>query len=326
MPRIFIVVLLLLSFSARAQNDKKTHPDYQVKIKIPSGWIEKIRHYNYKQNEAAPLLRELEGYMKPDSLYIPEYNTQVDKGKGGLLNPIFADVDDEPGGELICLLGWDENYPAMGVFKQIRGAWYLIYLEDFYMFYSMPDLYVANTFSKNKTFYFRRVYVRGSGIYADGYSLYKLVNNKVYHSLELVNDAHIDLWGLPLNQAVRTNFRFSGGNTDDISVDYDYGFSLGGIDECDSDSFCEPLPFLNGQKGTLYRWDNKQHIYKLVIMANLPPTEYLDEKKISCFGAFGADSLFVYAFRYEIDGVLKAGTPRQKRLLKKFVMSVKSKK
>ncbi|PJJ80399.1 hypothetical protein [Mucilaginibacter auburnensis] len=164
MNRAFLFPFVILFFAIDAIAQKNDKHDFRLDVKIPSTWIEKVRRYNYKQNNAS-ILKELEAIIKPRVIYIPAHEENLDKNKPGLLNPIFTDLDGEPGEEMICTLGWDENYPSMAVFKKKADSWHLIYMEDYYMFYSQPDMYIVNNFSKNKTFYFRRVHERGSGIY-----------------------------------------------------------------------------------------------------------------------------------------------------------------
>jgi hypothetical protein len=327
MRRIFILITLVLAFfSVFSQNKVTPKKDYNTNIKIPSAWIEKIRHYDYKQNNA-PLLREFDSFIKPHSLSVPDYEKDIDKSKPGILNPVFVNLDGDTNDELVSIIGWDENYPSMAVFKKTGTDWHLLYLEDFYMFYSMPDLYVANSFSRNKTFYFRRVYQRGSGVYSDGYSFYKLINNKVYPCLELVNDAHIYGWGLYLNQRVKMNFNFNGDAGDEIWANYNYSFFPGAVKEGDCD-WCsnDDIPLIKGESGVNYKWDNKRLIYKLDIPSYKNQVDDLNAAKISCFGAFANDSLFVHAFHAEINRTLKTGTPKQKKILKQYLTLVKKNK
>ena len=195
------------------------------------------------------------------------------------------------------------------------------------MFYSQPDVYVANNFSKNKTVYFRLLYDRGSGIYSDKYKFLKLIGNKVYSCLEIVNEARIYGWGLSLNQNVKTRFRFdvSESGADQITVDYDYNFFPGMLQDGDCE-WCadESIALIKDEQPATYNWDNKNRVYKL------EPLSYdgyngLTEAKIACFGDFGNDSLFVKAFSKEIEDVLKNGTGQQKEILGKYLTRVREK-
>ncbi|QEC79270.1 hypothetical protein [Mucilaginibacter ginsenosidivorax] len=348
MRRFFAVVLLLFPLffgCARHDNnppkpeknvyrDTSRHDDYNVKIAIPTAWIEKVRHFDYKHRHANLLLREFEKYTKPDSLLKIKDEGDVDSVRRGmaLLNPLFINLDQEPGEELVCLMGWDASYPSMAVFKNIAGNWYLVYLEEFYMFYSGPELYVSNSFSPNKTFYFRRVYERGSGVYSDGYSFYKLINNRVYHCLELANEARIEGWGLYINQDVSTSFKFNSSDlntedADEIWVNYKYKFFPGAVNEGDC-PWCanSDISLIEGEGGVNYIWDNKRRLYKPDISLQQNDPEELTAKKIACFGDFGNDTLFVDAFHDQLTHIAKEGTPRQKAILKKYLALVKKDK
>jgi hypothetical protein len=126
-------------------------------------------------------------------------------------------------------------------------------------------------------------------------------------------------------QSAKLNFRFTG-SSDAIFAEYDYSFELGGREGCVK-SYCEPVHLFNGRIHVSYRWDTLLLAYKINHRPSYgAPAGYLDDKKIACFGAFGADSLFRSAFRSEIDNVLKTGTPLQKKSLKKFLAEVKLKK
>ncbi|MFD0766992.1 hypothetical protein ACFQZI_19190 [Mucilaginibacter lutimaris] len=270
------------------------------------------------------MLREFDGFLKPDSLFIPDFDEKINKTASGFFSPLFADLDSDGTSELICLLAWDENYPSIAVIKKIGPTWYLLYLEDFYMFYSSPELYVGNSSSKNKTFCVRKVYNRGSGVYEDGYSFYKLINNTVYPCLDIVNDAHIVGWGLNLNQTVSSKFSFRGGRNDDIWVMYNYNFFAGPINNGDC-GWCsnEEVSIVKGEKGVNYIWDNKLHKYKREVSSYRTSLEDLSDQKIACFSDMGNDKLFVRAFRDEINETLKKGTREQRAITRKYLSIVK---
>jgi hypothetical protein len=327
MCRFLLFITLFSSLLSACVRTSKNEHDNQKNnkingIKIPSWWIEKASHFNYTRDNIA-LLRQFNSFVKPDTLFNP-HAEHVDPGYGRVFNILFTDLDGETGDEMIGLLGWDYSSPDLCVFKQLKGDWYLVYREEIDTFYGSPTLYVANCFSKNKTFYLKRVYDHGSGVYIDGYSFYKLINNKVYKCLDIINDAHIYGWGLYMNQAVKTSFEFSGDENDEVYVDYVYNFFPGAVNKGDC-SWCanEDIPLVKGDDNVPYIWDNKLHIYKLSIPSYNDRPENLTERKIACFGAFGNDTLFVDAFRNQIDETLKTGTPQQKKILKKYLTLVK---
>jgi len=327
MLRLFIVLAIssfLFISCGHHKSDKPVptvHKGYNFKLKIPSEWIEKLRHYNYKQNNVK-LLRELDSLIQPNKIFVPDEDEDLDTNRY-ILNPIFANLDGESANELVCLVGWDETYPSITVFKEIKGDWYLLYVEPFYMFYTMPELIIANNFAKNKTFYTRQLYDRGSGEFYDGYSFYKLVNNKVYKCLELPHEARIYGWGLYLNQEVTMDFNVNGGNTDEIWAYFHYNFFPGAINKGDMswDGHTD-ISLVKGEDGINYQWDSVKFAYKPKDYKNGDST-MLNAQKVACFGAFGNDSLFVHAFHAEINKTLQTGTRQQKRILKDYLARVK---
>jgi hypothetical protein len=291
------------------------------KIKIPNEWIKKLTTYDYKSNNSQ-LIKDFEIFIKPDTLVLPHYKNQ--KEDNGILNPITVNLDNDEQDEIIALIGWTEYDPMLTVFKKIDENWYLIFTQTFHVYYSSPELIVANVPSKNKTFYIKWLYERGSGIYRDSYHFYKLINGKVYHCLEIVNKAHIFGWGLYLNQQIQSNFKFNSATADELWVTYEYNFFPGAVYSSDApwDSHTD-IPFVKDEKGIKYKWDSSTNSYR--------PEYYkrsgeLDDSKIECFGAFGNDSLFVSAFSYEILQTLEKGTKKQKELLTKYLELSKTNK
>lgn len=322
MHRILSFLLLLSTcYIADAQVDKRDTTNYTVKIKIPTEWIEKIRHFNYTRNTTG-LLKEFDHFIRPDSLVNP-HAKHVNRGYGRVLSALFVDLDGQPGDELICLLGWDVNCPYLSVFKEKQGNWYLIYLEEIESFYSSPALCVANCFSPNKTFYCRRVYNHGSGEYADGYSFYKLINNKVYKCLNLLNKAEIINPGPYMSQAIKMDFEFSGDDQDGIWVNYNYNFYNVPWEKDDSLPVAnEGIPLIKGEGGTNYTWNKKSLTYDLDMLPFQNELEDLTAEKIACFGEVWKNTLFVRAFQRQIDEMLKTGTPQQKMVLKEYLAQV----
>ena len=337
MPRLLIIFLAslicLTGCTSHNQNvvsekniyrDPSDHDNYNVRIKVPNEWIEKIRRFDYSRNTKG-LLHEFENFIKPDTL-INQGGHHVDPDYGRVIDPIFVNLDGEPGEELICLLAWDIGSPYLGVFKQIKGQWYLLYLEDISMFNEGTELSVANNFSKNKVFYCRHLYGRGTCTYSDGYNFYKLINNKVYRCLTLVNEASTCGWSPYLNQDIKLNFKFSGDDSDGLSVNYVYNFFYTPKDQSIASEPSDDVSLIKGGGNVWYAWDAKTLTYKLDIPSYNKEIEDLTVEKIACFGDFKNDSLFVDAFRGQIDEVLKTGTNQQKRLLKEICLKVKDRK
>lgn len=307
----FIFFMVCVSSCAQKENNVGNS-----RIKISAEWIHQLRNYDYQQDNSS-LLRQFEKYISPDSLAGSQENIHT-----AFINPMFVDIDNDGNEELIGLLGWNESEPTLFVSKMIENDWYLIYYESFNVYYYSPELQVANNFSANKTFYIRWLYHRGSGIYCDAYHFYKLIDNKVYPCLDLVNSAHVSGWGLYLHQKVEMSFKFNSANADGLWVYYNYSFSPGVV--CEDDVSWEnhdDISFVKGGNGLNYYWDSTTFSYQPQIYNR---QDALTEEKIACFGAFGNDTLFVKAFQYEINETLEKGTAEQKRVLQKYLDIVKS--
>jgi hypothetical protein len=324
MRRFFLFFLLLPCCVVYAQKGKELFMDNHVRIKIPAEWIEKVRHYKYNLRDTS-LLTEFDRLIAPKTLEGDSLGHPSSEGRC-MFAPMFVNLDGAAVDELTCFLGWDETAPYFTVFKKISGAWYLIYLEEIPTFYELPVVAVAGNFSPNKIFYFRHVDEHGSGIYADSYNFYRLINNRVYKCLNIVNEAHIYGWGLFMNQEIKAKFDFSGGNDDYIAVDYDYNFFAGAIDSNDC-SWCShaDMPLIKGDDRAFYEWDQQTKTYKLdkPVDDNM---SHLTARKIACFGDFGNDTLFVRAFRNEINETLKSGTLQQKKIMGRYLAMVKQDK
>lgn len=290
--------------------------------RIPDTWIEKLRHRSYTVKDSS-LLPEFEKAIAPDTIYHPQ-TAHINSDCCKVINTMFVDLDGDTGEEMVSLLGWDEYSPYLCLFKQYDGVWYLIYKELVETFYSAPTLTVANNYSKNKPFYLRHVDNHGSGVYQDSYSIYKLIDGKVYKCLDLINDAHIYGWGLLMNQEVTSTFEFSQQQSDYVSVTYKYRFFPGAIYREDY-QWCSnsDLTLLQDEYSIDYQWNTKTNKYELKAPSKAQSTG-LTAEKIACFGDFGNDSLFVKAFAPEIENVLKDGTPKQKKTIKDYLKKVRS--
>ncbi len=312
---IFIVVSFLLINRSQGQSNA-VFQERNIKVRIPTQWIENLQGYRYTQDNESILL-DFEKLIEPDTLVGSKTRNQYEKG---IVNPMFINLDNDLTDELICLVGWSENDPMLCVFKKFSNDWYLIFTEPFYIYYSAPELQVANNYSQNKTFYIRWLYERGSGVYRDSYHFYKLIDGKVYHCLELVNEARIYGWGMYLNQDISMTFKFNNASVDAIWVVYNYNFFPGSVYEKDAPWDAHPdLSFVKGKEGIEYIWNAPTNEYKPSFYGH---TDGLTQEKINCFGAFGNDSLFVRAYDYEINHTLQDGNDEQKRLLKEYLDTV----
>lgn len=317
----FLLIILITGCKQAVKNvhlNKNKPDDFNVRIKVPDEWIEKLRRFDYSRN-TKPIISEFEKIIKPDTIHKP-HARHIDEDYGRMLNPIFADLDGEPGEELVCLLGWDYSFSDLCVFKRTDGNWYLIYMEPIDTFYSAPSLTIAGNFSKNKVFYFRYVNNHGSGVYEDRCSFYKLIDGNIYKCLDIVNKAHIVGWGLFVNQQVESSFEFLGDEKDLLNVNYNYNFFHTGDGAKDESG---DVSLIKNEATVSYQWDVKSNTYKLGPGYAPLEVDDLNETQIKCFGAFGNDTLFVRAFKNQLNQVLKTGTPKQKQVLREYFGQLK---
>lgn len=298
-------VIILFSNFLQAQ------PENNVHVKVPDNWIKSVQNYDYKQ-DPKNILIEFTHFIYPDSIF--------DKSFSGYINPVFINLDEDPEEELIGLFGRFIEEPTLAVFDKKGDEWFLIYNLPFMMFYREPELQIANNYSPNKTFYIRCLYQRGSGLYLDSYHFFKLIDGHVYHCLELINDARICGWGLLLNQDVSMEFTFTSAFSDAMGVEWNYNF-YSGLNEVENFAYSghPEIPFVKNENSVSFEWDS---ISKTYVPAFYSDSSFLNNEKIACFGAFGNDTLFVKAFRYEINQTLQEGTDQQKKLLKQYLERV----
>jgi hypothetical protein len=299
-----------------------------VEQKIPTEWIEKAQHYNYQQDNLA-LLKQLEGFIKPDSL-AGEHDTihlghGMEPKPGGYFTPMFVNLDEDAAMEMLGIFGYYHHDPMLAVFKKKGDSWHLIYHESFFLHSEDPGLQLINSPSANKTFCLRTIQETGSGIRRDSYRFYKLINNQVRCCLELPNHTFIYGWGRYLNQEVGLRLRFTSTDEDAIVANYTYSFFPGAVYDKDVSWTAHPeIPFVQGENTAYYKWDALTRTYQLETFASEGPAA-LTQAKIATFGNFENDSLFVRAFAYELGETLREGTPVAKRLLMAYLASVTQK-
>ena len=306
----------------------------KLRIKVSDDWIEKVRANKYQADSpvTVSVLKEFEEYIKPDTLDGTAERVHYRGGvvnetdPGGRLNAVFVNLDEDAAEEMVGLFGYSRRDPSLGVFKKIDGAWYLVYLESFWLFSEDPELVIANNYSANKVFYIRKLHDRGSGIYADSYQFYKLINGTVYPCLELVSEAWLYGWGRTLNQKASSKFSFKSTTADELWVNYSYSFFAGSVEKGDMSWMAhEDIKFVHGEQGISYIWNKHTRTYQPDPVNwddNLSDFR-LTKDKITCFSQLGNDTLFVRAFAHELKETLKEGDSRQKKYLKKYLADVR---
>jgi len=116
-------------------------------------------------------------------------------------------------------------------------------------------------------------------------------------------------------------FDFDGLTSDKIWINYNYSYFAGPV--VDGDVSWEghtEIPFVQNSDGLNFNWNPETKMYE--------PEFYdydstnLNAEKLTCLQELCNDTLFVKAFRYEINQTLKDGTEQQKKLLKQYLKTV----
>lgn len=324
----FLTLLLAQSCSpnAPATSAPASSKEMRPGIEVSSAWIEKVRRYNY-HSDSRTLLAELESFIKPDTLDGTSDKPHLDNGvlhpeaPGGRMKPLFVNLDEEPGDELVGLFGYSRRDISLMVFKQIAGRWYLLYSESFDLFNEEQELQLVNNFSANKVFYVRNLYGRGTCNYSDGYQFFKLIRNRVYSCLELVNSASsCGMYSTP-NEEVNMHFAFDSWHADEVRVSYTYDY-FATIQDKDYNS--RDVSLTKGTGGFTCVWDSVKNRYRPVFdsVATRWSTPGLSAEKLTYFSSFDEKD-FVNGFQDEIKQTLKTGTAEQKKLLREYLATIK---
>jgi hypothetical protein len=264
-------------------------------------------------DEKIALVSDFLKFIAPDSNF--------NKSEYSFLSSVIVNLDEESQSEVVALVGLNSYSTILVVFKRIQNQWLMIYKKPVYVWYSSPEINIVKTSSVNKVFFVRQLYNQGTSIYNEHYQFFKLINNHVHQCLEIVNDAHIDGWGLYLYQKVKSEFSFSNSNKDEILVTYDYDFYPGAVYDPDAPWVGHvDLSFVRGKETINYIWDSVTFSYKPIYSKN---KKSLNQEKISCFGNFANDSLFVRAFSIELNAKLKSDMTEAKEILSKYLSLAK---
>jgi hypothetical protein len=295
-------ILILILASIRLSYAQEPKP-------FPAALVQQLQHYDYKTipNEIVVSVYKA---IFPDSTF--------NEPESGVLTAISVDLDGDLSPEILALVGLNEYETNIILLKKTNKGWYLIFTQPVNEFYEHPELHIINNVSRNKVFYTRQLYDRGSGVFRETYQFFKLINGKVYKCLELINSAHISGWDLPLNQEVSSRIVFSSSSADEAWVTFNYNFfsSLSLLSDSVKDNEDFEVSFARGEEGVLYQWDSASYCYKPKLYSN---PKSLTQYKIDCFGNFGNDSLFVQAFKPELSEMLDKGTKKEKSLLRLYL-------
>ncbi|WP_460502523.1 hypothetical protein [Hymenobacter agri] len=250
----------------------------------------------------------------------------MEPGPAAELTPLFANLDEEPGEELLGILRYARRDPTLFVCKKIAGDWYLLHHESIFVHNEEPELVLVNNRSANKLFYARFLQESGSGIHRNSYRFYKLIHNQVQLCLELPNHSLIYGWGAAMNQEIELKLQFASTQDDSFQATYRYSFFPGAVFKQDVPWAAHPeIPLIQGEDNVYYQWNDTTRTYQL---EDLPyaygDSVNLTASKIATFGNFGNDSLFVRAFAYEIRQAAQHGTPQVRWLLKAYLHSIKN--
>lgn len=329
--------LLLLSLLTLGQCAPKTDapktdgPKALPGKPVPAAWIEELRRYQYQADNLS-ILQGFERIIAPDTLDgtydLPHEVDSTDPESGGLLGFMFANLDVDPATELIGVFGYHSHDPMLAVFKEIDHSWRLLYTEPFHTHDVPAVLQVGNTFSAHKPFYIRAVLGWGSGVYYGQYRFYKLIDNKVYPCLQLVERSYDEGW--ETSREVITRLQFSATDADELRVTYAYRFAPThrllprrvGNDE--------HLPaFVEDDRGIGYHWNAAARRYEPDMPYTVPETGAMQDSaelnaaKLAYLADTGSDSLFLRAFGYELRQLRREGSPPQKQLLQKYLAALR---
>jgi hypothetical protein len=278
---------------------------------FPNDLVRQIMHYN-KHSNTQKIVDRLFNELFSDSSkpYMGYY----------VLQPHVVDLDGDSSLEILVLLGLSQEYAEILLLKFIDGKWNLIFSHDVYRKYTYPELHIAPSHSRANLFYTMETMGSGSGVYEEHYQFFKLIGRSVTMCFENIHQARINGWGLFINQDVEANVSFPKCR-DEIDIRYNYCFYSYPSDSCAlMGKNSDKQVIFDGDETVRYCWDSLGQKYQPKIDEKF---NRLDEKKISCFGAFGDDSLFVSAFGKDIDRKIKKEPAKVAKMLSNYLNEFK---
>lgn len=238
----------------------------------------------------------------------------------GFVKTIVDDLDGDSTEEVVILVGWNFQDTRLAVFKLSNLEWKLMSLVAVNSHYHDPDFGICGKAGKSKVFFTNQLVDRGSGILRELIQFYTLINGEVLNCLNIVKEAHIYGWGLYLNQEVTSHFGLSSDDSSSINVTYTYNFFPGSVMESDRIfNAHEDIPFVKGEEAITYEWNAALRTFKPLFSGDVSK---LNDPKLFCFGSFGEDSLFLDAYRNEVQEQLDHGNDTAKTLLREFIERV----
>lgn len=229
---------------------------------------------------------------------LPGYEIDVDFV---VCDVISANLDEQPGEEILCLVGASSDDTHFLVLKKQRNRWEIVFRTTVNDHYRTPLMLIADTPFKNKVFYVRKLYQRGTGNYQDGYEFFRFIDGVVYNCLNLPLKAHLYGWGMSLNQEAETDFSFSSVK-DEVSVHLAYSFFPGPFDSQAPWDSNPDMPIVQDEVDIFFLWDPSTRSYIAQWPANL------SEDKWKSIWSLGDDSKFISAFRTKLDELLSDTT------------------
>ncbi len=300
MPRMTLVLIIaILSLAGAAPGAEKKDPA------VDARWLERALHYDY-ESDAGPLVKEFAQAHPSEAL-----SADAKLDDGAYLNIMTANLDEDPEPEHLLFIGPDSAHTMLYVISRRGGQWKIIFGEYVDLFNEDPELYIINQHSRNKLFYIRTLYERGSGVWLFTWRFYRIVRGTVYNVLEIVQDSNLALEASNLYQHADTIVR---GSSDGVFVTYRYRFapsmqlliSLGLAKDYSNE---RKVDLIDDEENVLYTWNEASR--KLV--PSLEDSK-LSEAKIQCFSKLGDEYLFAKAFEKELREIAKSGTADQKKV------------
>lgn len=231
---------------------------------------------------------------------------------------IYEDFDGDTEKEILIHFGTTRFATQVMLLKEFRNRWSCIFNEEFGHHYSGVALEILEIVDGEKMFYVNHLEERGSGVHKTAFYFYRIVQREVVPVLRMLSTAYINGWGLLINQEINGNFKYNW-IKDEVNIIYSYSFYPGPIYEGDAswESHSE-IELLAGVEELVYKWDNLNKEYRL------KQTSECVNNKIKTFDDFGNDSLFIIAFKPELDELAVSKDSIKSKIVKDYLSKIQS--